>query len=699
MLAPQIDTGGPGVYPYSARYMRINHIGGTSWSEPGSWVEWRIWVPQEGLYNIALNVRQNFHRGANSFRRVTVNGEVPFAEMEAVPFGFRSGWRVEYLGGDEPFLFHLNAGYNYIRMEAVLGDYAPYVREIQDIVLHLNDLYRQIVMVTGLNPDVFRDYHIRHRLPHLEGELRAIRQELVRIHTSLIGMAEGRGERDAIVLSISNLLRRMYDDVENIPRRVADFRINIGSLGTWMMMVRGQNLAIDAIYILPHDAEKPTNGRSWWRQIWHELVTLVLSFFIDFNSLGTAAEGEDARHVEVWVTLGRDQANVIKQMIDETFTRDTGIGVTLKLVEGGTLLPATVARQGPDVALMVGQGTPIDFAMRGAVRDISGFPGFDSVAERFHPEAMIPFRFEDQVFGLPETMTFAMQFYRRDLLYEIGLDVPDTWDDVRDAIAHLSQFHMEYGIPIASWGLDITDMTYTMFLYQAGGALYNEDATRSALDSEIALNAFRDFTRFFTDYNLPREYDFINRFRNGEMPIAIADYAHYNVLQVFAPEIRGLWGFRPVPGTVRIDEYGNEFIDRSVPIGGTSVMMMERAADPYAAWEFMYWWTAADTQTQFGRRMESLMGAAARHPTANLEAFSRMPWPLVDYNALRSQMEYVRGVPQVPGGYFTPRQIRNAFYTTVELRNIGPRDALTDFVRFINDEIRIKRREFGLHWE
>ncbi|MCL1788375.1 MAG: hypothetical protein FWG38_10360, partial [Defluviitaleaceae bacterium] len=39
MLAPQSDTGGPGVYPYSARYIRVNNIGGGSWSEPGSWIE------------------------------------------------------------------------------------------------------------------------------------------------------------------------------------------------------------------------------------------------------------------------------------------------------------------------------------------------------------------------------------------------------------------------------------------------------------------------------------------------------------------------------------------------------------------------------------------------------------------------------------------------------------------------------------
>jgi ABC-type glycerol-3-phosphate transport system substrate-binding protein len=696
MLAPGADTSGPGVYPYSARYIRINHIGGLSWSEPGSWIEWEIYVPVAGLYSIAMNVRQNFHRGANSFRRITINGEIQFSEMEAVPFPFANNWRVDTLGGDNPFLFYFEEGINVIRMEAVLGEYAPYLREIQEIVINLNSLYRQIVMHTGLTPDIFRDYELNRRLPHLADELRYERIRLERIHASLVAMSPGRGDRDAMIRSVAQLLTRLYDDVEGIPRRINDFRINIGSLGTWMMLVRGQSLAVDVIYILPYDASTPSNGRSWWRQIWHEIRTLFLSFVIDFNTIGTADEYGVVREVEVWLGTGRDQANVISRMISDTFTPDTGIGVTLNLVDINTLLPATVARQGPDVTLSVGNALPMDFGLRGAVADISGMPYFDEVASRFHPAAMTPFTFEGQTFALPETMTYAMLFYRKDILHEIGLTPPDNWDEVRSAIAHLSQFHMEFGIPVAAWDamIDITDMTYMMFLFQQGGSLYNEDATRSALDTDIALNAFRDFTRFFTDYNLPREYDFINRFRTGEMPIAIADFTHYNILQVFAPEIRGLWGFRPVPGTYRADGT----FSRAVPTGGTSVVMMEQAADPLASWEFMKWWTSAETQTQFGREMEALMGSAARHPTANIEAFTDMAWPIADYNNLIAARYYVQGIPQVPGGYFTPRQIRNAFFTTVELQNIGPREALTDFTRFINDEIRFKRREFGLHY-
>ena len=80
------------------------------------------------------------------------------------------------------------------------------------------------------------------------------------------------------------------------------------------------------------------------------------------------------------------------------------------------------------------------------------------------------------------------------------------------------------------------------------GEFYNEDATASALDTDEAINAFKEFTEYYTDYKLDKEFDPINRFRTGEMPLIISDYTTYNILQVSAPEIRGLWGLRPFRG-------------------------------------------------------------------------------------------------------------------------------------------------------
>src|SRR5690606_15763349 len=232
---------------------------------------------------------------------------------------------------------------------------------------------------------------------------------------------------------------------------------------------------------------------------------------------------------------------------------------------------------------------------------------------------------------------------------------------------------------------------YAALLFQNGGQFYRNDGKESDLDSRVAIETFKQWTEYYTDYKLEREYDFANRFRTGEMPIGIADYTIYNQLTVFAPEIRGLWGFAPIPGTVQPDGT----INNQVPSGGSAVMMLESAEDKEAAWEFMKWWTSDDTQAKFGREMEGLMGAAARYPTANINALDSLPWPVADYKQLKEQFDHVVGIPEVPGGYFTGRHLFNAFYKTV-IGEVEAREALMDYVEYIQDEIENKREEFGL---
>ena len=277
-------------------------------------------------------------------------------------------------------------------------------------------------------------------------------------------------------------------------------------------------------------------------------------------------------------------------------------------------------------------------------------------------------------------------FYRKDILAEIGLSVPETWDDVKVAMAVLSQNQMEFGmLP--------SEQIFAMLLYQNGGEYYSEGGDRSALDSDVAVNTFKEYCEFYTDYKLDKETSVEERFRTGECPIIIADYTTYNNLVVSAPDIAGLWDFAPVPGTVQPD--GS--VDHSTGCTGLASIIMADTEYPDACWEFLKWWTSAEVQTQYGREMESLMGSAARVPTANLEAFSNMPWPIDDFEALEKAFEWVKGIPQVPGGYYSWRNVNNAFYTvTTETDTASPREELMDKVIYINAEIDYKREELGL---
>lgn len=696
------DRSSPMTEPYDVSKIRLNTIGGYRWNQPGQWITWEIDVPEDGLYKLAFKSRQNVSRGVYSGRQLTIDGEVPFAEAENLRFYYSTEWEMYVLGqGEErdvdasevePQLVYLTAGTHELRLEVILGEFAEVIRTVEDSLFALNEAYRRIIMLTTTTPDVYRDYKLAQEMPDVIrtiGEQRKIIQETGDLLQEITGE---RGSQTAVLYTLAYQLEEMYAKPDDIPRMLSDFKTNIGALGTWILTATEKPLEIDYIVLSSKDQNLPKTKAGFFKNMVHEIRSFIASFTEDYSSVGNIYEGEDTEPLTIWIQSGRDQSQVLKQLIDDSFTSEYGIPVNLQIVQGGTLLPAVVAGIGPDVALYLGGGEPVNFASRNAAVDLTQFEDFDEVASAFAPSALVPYQFEGGVYALPETQTFPVMFYRTDIMTELGLEVPNTWEEMMEILPVIQKNNLEFGVPVATTAApEIGMMSYWMFLYQLDGSFYDYDGAKSALDQEPAIEAFTQWTNLFLNYELPQTYDFANRFRIGEMPIGIADYQTYNTLSVFAPEIRGLWAMAPVPGV----ENEDGTINRAVGGWGQNSMMLESSDQQDEGWTFMKWWTSADVQEEFGREMESLLGAAARYPTANLEAMSRLPWPVDDYNTLTAQWADVQGTPEVPGGYYTARHLNNAFRNVV-YNGDNPRETLLDYIRDIDDELTGKRTEFGL---
>lgn len=695
MLYPVQDQSSPAISPYDARALKNNTVGGNSWRLVGQWLEWDFDVPESGYYNIGMSVKQNFVKGIYVSRKITIDGEVPFAEMSDYGFHYEQNWRQELFSDEEgnAYKFWLETGTHTIRMEVVLGEFSTIVGDVEAILKDLNRIYRKVIRIIGVAPAQYRDYQIERSLPGLAEETAAARDALTKVIEDLNRTAGRRSEKETVLVTMRDQLDDVTKDVELFSKVIGSFKLNMSAVGTWITQVIEQPLQLDALYVMSPDQKLPKVKNSFWNYLTHELKSLYYSFVIDYNQIGNIAEDEETQTITVWIGSGRDQANVLKELIDEDFTKNTGIGVNVMLVNMSTLLQATLAGQGPDVAVSLGvdaglkqagNDLPMNYGVRNALYDLSRFEDLDEVRTRFYDSAMLPYEFEGKTFALPETQTFLMMFYRKDILKELGLEIPETWDDIRVALAVLSKNQMEVGMVA-------TEPVFATLLYQNGGRYYNDDGTASALDENAAINVFKEYTEYYTKYKLDKETSVEQRFRTGETPIILADYTTYNNFQVSAPDIKGLWGFATVPGTVKEDGT----IDKTTVSGGNACVMMKSCEKPDAAWEFMKWWTSAEIQTAYGKEMESLMGASARYPTANIEAFENLPWPRADYQILKEQFETVVGIPQVPGGYFTWRNVNNAFYHVLK-KNQSPRETLTDYVRYINAEITNKREELGL---
>ncbi len=700
MLYAKQDQSSPAVYPASAKELLNNTIGGESWRLNGQWIEWEFDVPEDGYYHIALVDKQNFVKGIYVSRRITIDGAAPFAELLNYGLSYSSNWRKDILSDKQgnAYRFYLDAGKHTIRMEVVLGEFSDIISDVQDCVTQLNSIYRSVIRITGVAPDQYRDYEIERNLPELEGQLIQVRQELDSAIANLLELIGNNSDKEAVLITMRDQLDELIYDQERFTEVLAAYKINVRATANWITQVISQPLQLDRLYVYSPGSEIRVEKIGFWAGLWHEICRLFYSFVIDYNQIGNVSK-EDSSAITLWIGTGRDQANVIKSMIDASFTPQTGINVNVQLVDMNTLLRATLAGQGPDVAIQVpntngaagavlnsGNDSAVNYGIRNAVVDLSQFSDYGQVVERFSESALVQLGFHGAAYGLPETQTFPMMFYRKDILMELGLAVPQTWDDVKVAMTVLAKNQMEFGmLP--------SEQVFAMLLYQNGGAYYNQDGSHSALDSDQAINSFKQYCEYYTDYKLDKETSVDQRFRTGECPIIIADYTLYNNLQVSAPDIDGLWSIAPVPGTRKADGT----IDRSVGSTGLTSLIMSATTEPEACWEFLKWWTSDDVQTNFGYEMESLQGKAGRVPTANLEAFQKLAWKATDMDALLEQYRWVKGIPQVPGGYYSWRNVNNAFYTvTTDTDFASPREELMDKVVLINEELHYKWDEFAL---
>ena len=695
-LYPVYDRSSGATEPASVARIRLNMIGGESWRVAGQWIEWEFDVPESGLYRISIKGRQNYNRGFVSNRSVLIDGQIPCQELAAVPFTYNNKWNMLTLKDNEgDLLFPLERGIHTLRVQATLGELGEMLNVMEESVFRLNTIYRKILVLTGTEPDIRRDYRVDVVYPEVITAMDLESKILYKLVDDLTRYSGERSAQAAVALTLARQLELFVRRPDKIPRTLVNFKSNISSLGDSLLALSQSQLDIDYIIISNEGAKLPPIRENFFVAASHEIRSFFVSFFVDYNNLGNRyGKGSDV--LDVWMISGRDQSTILKAMIDDTFTPLTGIRVNVKLVGYDAVMPAVVAGTGPDMALTMPQGDPVNYAIRSAVVDISKFPDYEEAVRDLDINVIIPFTFNGGVYGLPETQYFHVMFYRKDIFEELNLELPDTWDDLISILPVIQKNNMNVGIPSVATNdqLSIDFSNFLAHLFQRGGRLYNENGSRTLLDSTIAIDAFDVYTKFFTHYKTPMVFNFVNRFRTGEMPLAFADYTNFNTLEVFAPELRGLWAFARMPGLKKSDGT----IDRSVSTGTLAAMIFSKARRPDFAWEFMKWWISADTQLRFGRELESIMGAAARYPTANYEAFRRLSWGSEQMAVLDEQRSWAVGVPEVPGGYFVSRHITNA---ARRILNEGQdtRETMLDYTLTINDELTKKRKEFGLDLE
>lgn len=714
-LYAKYDRSSPTTYPNSVTNTVLNYVGGDTWRSSGQWIEWEFEVPEDGYYNIMIKGRQNYSRGSVSSRTVYIDGEIPFSEMKEISYAYSNDWECKNLADENgvPYNFYLTKGTHTIRLEATLGGVGPILEELEDSTYRVNQIYRKILVYTGANPDRYRDYYIEANYPEVMEAMELESKRLFKIVDDTVSYSGQKADNIAAAQTVAQQMERFCEKPNKITLEFTTFKDNITALGTASLNMSETKLDIDYLVVSGTGVTPKKDKANIFTKLWHETKSFFASFFVDYNSVGDVYdESTDDEVVKVWILTGRDQGTILKSMVDDTFTPESGVKVNVEIVDPTALLNAVLAGRGPNVVLSVGADQPVNYALRGAAEDITQFNDWEEVLSHYTPSSYEQYGLDGHIYAIPETQTFNVMFYRKDVLEEMGLEVPDTWQELIEMLPTIQGNNLSVGIPTAAGSSSTTTATtavasnvpdlslYFTLLYQYGGDMYNEMGTKTTVDDEAGIRAFDDYVRYFNDYGLPTIYDFVSRFRSGEMPIGISAYSTYNTLMVSAPEIRGLWDFTLIPGTEYTNPDGTTYIDRSDFITGSATMMIatEDESLKQKSWEFMKWWAKPDTQVRFGREIEALLGSSARYATANKDAFEQLSWSSDDIKVLSEQWDQTVGIREVPGGYYTGRHITNAIRKVINDKD-DTRETIIDYSIKINEEIEKKRNEFGLPME
>ena len=312
------------------------------------------------------------------------------------------------------------------------------------------------------------------------------------------------------------------------------------------------------------------------------LLTIILSSFSSLNG----------KELVIWISSFQDQ--VYYEQMGELYTKTTKKDVTINVKAYGF-------REMPDklgVAVRTGQGIPdivqLDETFFGVFLnkdtpfvDLTKKVKSSGLGKDLHPKRLDVFTFKDKIYGLPQSLSAMVLYYRKDLFEEFNIQPTDlkTWDDVAEIGAQLQE---DQGQRLMA--LDGT--LFDVFLRQKGSDLFDQKGNFLP-DEDKALEVLEEFAEMSAAQItvMPdRGSIFDPVFFSGDLEtgevlcVPGADWYGLDLFQQFAPGMKGLWGMMPLP-TWRNEK--GELGPRTATFAGQGLMICKGSKKKSESWDFI----------------------------------------------------------------------------------------------------------------
>ena len=681
-------------HPYKTMTAMLNVLGNFSLSN--QIISYTFNVPASGNYIINLNANVN-NSNHVTFATVMIDGTVPFGEMLHYPFSPTKGYSEIVLkdyNNKKPYKFYLSEGEHTLSIKIDVSLYKDVINVLDNAVDRLNAIYLSLKRIAGTAGNN-KQWDPNTDFPGISEEINDIYNQ-INATTPIIRKINGSKANFQALIYIRSALSSIKGVLSNpktIPNKYGKFSEGSGSiienLANASSDLSVSPLEIDRIIIGAGKDYKLKGKKNGFNSFIEKVKKFFISFVYDYS--GKSTKGKT---LEIWVARSRQYVDLMQELIDGSdFKEKTGYNVKFVILsDESKLILSNAARISPDGVMGISNWLPYEMGIRDLTVDLTQFDDYGEVIDRFSEGAMISLIADEKGLALPETQDFYVMYYRKDISEKYGFTPPDTWTDLVGLLPKMQRNGFNFYIPLSTSTSAKSIMTTAPFIYQYGGTLFSDDGLKTTIDDENSINGIKMMTELFNLYGLESQVEnFFNSFRNGSLPIGVSTFDTYVKLTLSAPELTGKWDIMLAPGV----KQGEDVVRWQTGSAQSMCLINKNKAKNNAGWELLKWWSSADTQREFGKRLSLQYGKGYIWNTANLEAFKdNIIFTEKEKAVILEQWKHMREIPRVPGWYMLERELSNS-WNNIVLNGQNTRATIENAVDLINKELIRKLTEFG----
>lgn len=317
-------------------------------------------------------------------------------------------------------------------------------------------------------------------------------------------------------------------------------------------------------------------------------ISCIVALFISGCSSGgsstSSEEGTPGKEEKVTLRMsivaGTDEMSAWQSIVDAFNQSHPKTEIKLERLPGGwneyiQKMTAQIAAGNPPDIGRVGAAYMPMFSSKGQLEDLAPYTG-DLKMEDYYSSAFDQYKQDGKMYGVPAGIYTMAMYYNKDMFEKAGIPEPPTdwdkawtFDDLKNAASKLSSgkgASKQYGVYV-----NLNPERATQYLWTNGGDLFNEDKSKSMINSPESKGALTYLQGLIKDGYSPTPAETQTMppdqlFLSGKLGILIEGQW---MMPGFSKIDKFKWGVAPIPMGASGKAFTPNFVDTYVVYKGS----------------------------------------------------------------------------------------------------------------------------------